>query len=305
MRSSRQILVLALVSIVALFACRSKQDGSIEGSIVPPGTPARITALQDGKEMLTVPAGGQDGKFKLVLAAGNYSINVSVPGSPHPLRFDGISVRPGEMTVLPPIQLMPSSGTGVLSGKVTPPRPGARITLMYEGKERAAVQTDHDGRYEFKELAAGSYVVQANAPGHADDAVPVVITDNQKTEQNAVLLPIASVNGVDWTSGKIRATGIGLPPQNAANKTVSREMAKRAALADAERNLLRTIEQIHIDADRDVKAAMGNKKVERKIQGFIKGHTIVSERELDDGRYEVILELPLSGPSGLSRYIAE
>jgi hypothetical protein len=35
-----------------------------------------------------------------------------------------------------------------------------------------------------------------------------------------------------------------MPPQNAATVTIRREMAKRAALADAQRNMLRTIEQI-------------------------------------------------------------
>jgi hypothetical protein len=31
----------------------------------------------------------------------------------------------------------------------------------------------------------------------------------------------------------------------------------------------------------------------------------VSKREFEDGKVEVILELPLTGPSGLSRYIIE
>jgi len=32
---------------------------------------------------------------------------------------------------------------------------------------------------------------------------------------------------------------------------------------------------------------------------------VVSERDLEGGRIEIMLELPLTGPSGLSRAIAE
>jgi len=296
--------VLALF-VLLLFACRAKQDGTIEGMIVPPGTSARISAMQNGKNILTVPAGGQDGKFKLALAAGTYTINVTVPDSPYPLNLNNITVKSGETTILPPMKLMPSAGKASLSGNVIPPHPGSEVKLIYEGKERAAVHTDREGKYEFKELPAGTYVVQAKSPGHAEDTARVVITGNQKIEQTAVLFPIVSIDGVDWAAGKIRATGIGMPPQNATNDSVRRAMAQRAALADAQRNMLRTVEQIRISDNQDVKDAMRSKNVASKIQGFLKGYSVVSERELEGGRIEVVLELPLNGPAGLSRYIVE
>ena len=85
------------------------------------------------------------------------------------------------------------------------------MTAVREGKEQAAVHADREEKYEFNEEPAEAYFVQANAPRHADDAISVVITDNQKTEQKAVLLPITAINGVDWGSGKIHATGYGMP----------------------------------------------------------------------------------------------
>ncbi len=297
-------IVLALVVLLSI-ACHTKQEGTIEGMIVPQGMSARISAMQNGKNILTVPAGGQDGKFKLALAAGTYTINVTVPDSPYPLNLNNIVVKAGETTMLPPIELMPSVGKASLTGKVIPPRPGSEVKLMYEGKERAAVHPDREGKYEFKELPAGTYVVQTNSPGHAEDTARIVITGNQKVEQTTVLFPIISIDGVDWVAGKIRATGIGMPPQNATNDSVRRAMAQRAALADAQRNMLRTIEQVRISDDQDVKDAMRSKKVALRIQGFLKGYTVVSERDLEDGRIEVVLELPLTGPVGLSRYIAE
>ena len=50
---------------------------------------------------------------------------------------------------------------------------------------------------------------------------------------------------------------------------------------------------------------MSDKNFASKIQGFLKGYTVVSERELQDGKFEIVLELPLNGPAGLSRYITE
>jgi hypothetical protein len=305
MRIVWQKKFLFLLVIAFLSACLAKQDGTVEGTIVPPGAPAHITALMGNKEIVTVAAGEKDGRFRLSLPAGVYTINITVPSSPYPLCLNNIVVKAGETTTLSPVDRTQTAGKSILCGKVTPPRPDAEVKLLYEGKERAAVHTDTEGKYEFKELPAGTYVMQANAPGHANDAAQVVITENQKVEQNAVLLPITPIDGVDWAAGKIRAVGTGTPPQNAANETVRREMTKRAALADAQRNMVRTIEQIRINAGQTVKTAMNSPNIALKVQGFLKGYTVVSERQLDDGKIEVILELPLTGPAGLSRYVTE
>ena len=306
MLSLRQLLQFCILLILfSLFSCQTKQNGAVEGSVVPPGTTARIAAVQDGKTILTVSAGAQDGKFSLTLPAGIYTINVAAFDSPYPLNLSNIVVKSGETTALPPIELTLPAGKASLSGKIIPLRLESEVKLIYEGKERAAVHTDTEGKFEFKELPAGTYVLQANAPGHAEDTAQVVLGENQKVEQNAVLFPITSIEGVDWTTGKIRSIGIGLPPQNAANDSIRRAMAQRAALSDAQRNLLKIIEQIRLDADKNVKTAMNDKNFATKIQGFLKGYTVVSERELQDGKFEIVLELPLNGPAGLSRYITE
>lgn len=301
-RAQRNAVV---VFFLLLCACQAKQDGAIEGAVVPAGTAASISALQGDKNILTVNAAGRDGKFRLALAAGSYTVRVSAPTSPYPLQLNDIVVKSGETTILPPIELTPPAGKSVLTGKVTPPRPDGEVKLIYEGKERAAAHTDREGKYEFKELPAGTYEVRATAPGHSEDVAQVVIPENKNVEQTSVLFPIVSIDGVDWAAGKIRATGIGLPPPNAANDSIRRAMAERAALADAQRNMLRTIEQIRIDSGRNVKDVMRSRNTATKIEGFLKGYAVVSERELEGGKIEVVLELPLSGPAGLSRYISE
>ncbi len=296
------ILVLFVLTSVAMSAT---QEGAVEGTLIPPGASAQVSAIREGNTIATVRAEGQDGKFRLTLAAGTYTITVSAPVSSFPIRLDNVVVKPGETTLLPPLRIVPGSGKAVLAGRIIPPRPDSEVRLIYEGKERAAVHTDQEGRYEFKELPAGTYEVRAKAPGHADDIAPVVILENQTVQQTAVLFPIVATDGVDWTAGKIRATGVGSPPPNAENAGQARAMAQRAALADAQRNLLRTVEQIKIDGERSVRTIMRSRNAAERIQGFLKGYTVVSERELEGGRVEIVLELPVTGPAGLSRYITE
>jgi len=302
MRTFGKLILILLV--LSLDACHAKQEGAVEGTIVPPDASAQVMAIREGNTVVTV-RGGQDGKFRLGLAAGTYTISVSTSASTFPVRMDGVVVKPGETTTLPPLQLTPPAGKAALIGRIIPPRPNSEVKLIYEGKERASVHADEEGRYEFKELPAGTYEVRATAPGHADDIAPVVIPENETVQQTDVLFPVVAINGVDWAAGKIRATGIGLVPPNAANASTARAMAQRAALADAERNLLRTVEQIKIDGEHQVGTLMQNRTVATRIQGFVKGYTVVSERELEGGRYEIILELPLTGTAGLSRYITE
>jgi len=295
--------MIPLLLTISLLACQSRKDSAIEGSIVPAGSAASVTIMRDGKDVLAIPVTTQDGSFRAAVAAGIYAVAITAPGAALPIRLEGIVVRAGEATKLSPITVTPIVGSAILCGKVVPPQPGCEVKLIYEGKERASVQTDKEGRYEFKEIPAGTYEVRAIAPGHAEDRAPVSITEDGKAEHTAVLLPITPIEGVDWTGGKIRATGIGLPPPDAPNATVRKAMAERAALADGQRNLLRTIEQIRIDNNRDIRTAMGNRNFAEKIQGFVKGYTVASTRELDNGKIEVVLELPLTGLSGLSRYV--
>jgi len=295
-------IVLLVLSSLALGAA---QDGAVEGTLEPSDASAQVAAVRDGATVATVTAGGQGGKFRLPVAAGTYTIIVSAPVSSFPIRLEDVVVRPGETTTLSTLQIMPGSGKAVLAGRIVPPRPDSEVKLIQEGKERAAMRADQEGRYEFKELPAGTYEVRVTAPGHADDITPVVIPENQRVRQTAVLLPIVATDGVDWTAGKVRATGVGLPPANAENAAQARAMTQRAAMSNAQRNLLRTVEQIKIDGGRTVGNLMSSRNTAERIQGFVKGYTIASERQLEDGRIEIILELPLTGPSGLSRYLAE
>ncbi|MDZ7288345.1 MAG: LPP20 family lipoprotein [candidate division KSB1 bacterium] len=103
-------------------------------------------------------------------------------------------------------------------------------------------------------------------------------------------------NGVvDWGQQRIRATGIGAPRPDAppgAQRAGAIEAAKLAAL----RNLLQTVQGVNISSETTVRNAMvENDVINTKVQGIIRGYTIVDTRYLSDQSVEVEIEVPLSG----------
>lgn len=299
---TRALLLILIVIALAAAACRQKQQGTIEGTVLPPGAAATVTVLQQDRTVGSVRTAG-DGRFRFELAPGAYRLSAAAGTVRRSI--DNVSVRTGERILLPPIDLAAAKGAAVLSGRVICPEKACEVALIQEGVERAAVQAGPEGRYEFKELPAGEYTVVAKAPGHAADSARVAVPGEGAVRQDVLLLPISSQTGVDWAAGTIRATGIGLPPKDAANPTVRRAMAQRAALADGERNLLRQVEEVRLDGTRTVKEAMADRAVTVRITGFLRGYRVVTERDLDGGKVEVVLEVPLNGPAGLTRILAE
>ena len=298
-------LIFLVLSLVFLFACPSKQDGALEGTVVPPSAGVMITVTQNGKIQTSVGANMQDGKFRMPLPSGAYDVSVSVQSSPYPMTFPAVLVEPGKTTTLPPISFAQPSGHAVLAGRVLPGGSTTRIALYAEGRERASLNPDGEGKYQFKELSAGTYTIQSVATGYAQDAVEVNLTNDQAMTQNMRLLYVSVISGVDWAAGKVRATGVGMPPATAVNATIKREMARRAALVDAQRNLLNAINQIKTGPDQSLKSLWGEKKYASIVSGFIRGYTVTGERELSGGKIEVDVELPLTGRTGLTQYLSE
>jgi hypothetical protein len=301
MRSSKIILFVALF---ALISCRERQYGTIEGMIVPPNAMPRITVTQRGRTIMTSGAKVEDGRFKIVLPPGTYDISVTMASSPFPITFPGTAVEAGKTTVIPRIVMSRHSGNAILAGRISPGGDGTRVTLFHDGVELASANASDDGRYEFTGLSGGRYSIQVSAADYARDILEVNIADDSRTTQNIRLLYVSSIYGVDWTAGIIRATGIGVPPATV-NATSRRELAKRAALADAQRNLLKIIEQIKTGPNESLKAFWGDHQYSQKLQGFLKGYRVTAERELSDGKIEIELELSLTGTDGLSRHITE
>ena len=298
-----RLLISILVLSMILTACPAKKDGAIEGQISPSGTDIRIAALQQNKVIVQTDVSPLDGRFRMSLPAGTYDIKVTVSTSPLPVMLSGIMVKGGETTPLGTITFAPTKGTGTIAGKINPSTAGTRVLLIADGIERASVNTSPDGRYAFEGLPSGSYTVQAASSGYSNDTAPIVVTDNARSLQDFRLIYITAIEGVDWSAGKIRARGIGLPPKQAPTPTVKHEMAKRAAIVDAERNLVRIIELINIAPGQPISLAFSEKTFTQKLQGYLRGYQLIAERDMDGGKVEVELELPLTGPGGLSSYL--
>lgn len=203
--------------------------------------------------------------------------------------------------LLSPFSPAQGAGAAGLSGVIHPA--GATVRLVSESGRRATVTTAPDGRYEFGTLSDGKYILQASAPGYASDALEVRISGGRSAEQNLRLLYISRIDGIDWSKGIIRATGRGIYPADSPNRPAAREMAKRAALSDAERNLLWIVEQIKVGPNQDLVSLPPRSYIAR-IKGYLQGFRVVDERDSGSG-VEVELELPLTGPGGLTRFISD
>ncbi len=297
-------LLLPWCCLAVLLSCQTRREGAVEGKVVPPCPGVRIIVSQTGRDRGTVDADARDGRFRVVLAPGKYDVRIRSVALPFPITVAGVNVDPGKTSTLPPFQMTRISGTAAISGTVMPGGPGTRVTLLYEGREQASVAAAPDGRYEFTALPAGDYTLTASSPGYASDTVKIRASSELRVSQNIRLFFISPLDGVDWDKGVIHARGKGVYPPDSTNRTAMHEMARRAALSDAERNLLRIIEQIKLDSNHSLKTAMTSGTFTTKIEGYLKQFRIVEEHDVIGG-LEVEIELPLTGSNGLSRFISD
>lgn len=293
-------VAFALLAVV-LTACPSKKEGYIEGTVIPPSPDIRVSASQEGRTIVDTAIGPQDGRFRIVLPPGSYDIALASPSSPFPLVLSGVIVRPGETTLLDPISLgPPPEGSAVVKGVIQAAGAGTTVALVSGGIERASVSTNAKGAYVFERMLPGDYTLQVRSPGYADDSRSLTLMDGRTDTVDIRMIYISSLEGVDWKTGLLRVRGVGLPPPQAPTPTIRREMAKRAALADAERNLLRMMELVQVGPEEKLTTLLGEKTYVQKLEGVISGHRIAADRDLNGGRVEIELELPLTGPGGLT-----
>lgn len=111
---------------------------------------------------------------------------------------------------------------------------------------------------------------------------------------------------INWDKGLVEAIGIGAPSSMAKSLAHGRLMARRAAIADAQRNLLKSVEGVQVTAETTVKNFQTtNDSVKTKVFDMIKEAKIVKEQQLADGTCQVTLRISLYGTSGLSKIISD
>ncbi|MFH0802741.1 MAG: hypothetical protein V2A78_10220 [bacterium] len=109
---------------------------------------------------------------------------------------------------------------------------------------------------------------------------------------------------VNWSKGVIKATGMGVPAKFARNEAQAKATARRAAVVDAQRNLGEIIKGVNIDSETTVKnLELESDVVHTRMQAFIKGAQILSEKQNVDGSYEVIMSVPMYGDDSLGQIV--
>lgn len=101
---------------------------------------------------------------------------------------------------------------------------------------------------------------------------------------------------VNWQTGLVKATGIGAPPENAANMAQARAMALRAATVVARRNLLEVVKGVQIDSATTVENYMVKEDlIVSQVQGFLQNSQILNTKYMSDGSVEVEVGISLRG----------
>lgn len=110
----------------------------------------------------------------------------------------------------------------------------------------------------------------------------------------------AEMQSVAGSADRMTAIGYGYFP---AGMPVGRAklMARGAAIADAQRNLVGSIKGTAVDAERSVADYVTiSDIVKTKVNGMVTGARIVAEKVLADGVYEVRMEVPMYGAGSIS-----
>ncbi|HYE94289.1 MAG TPA: hypothetical protein VEA38_24870 [Terriglobales bacterium] len=102
-------------------------------------------------------------------------------------------------------------------------------------------------------------------------------------------------NGVNWSTGVITATGLGVPPPNALSAAQGRALAVTAATAVARANLLEVIRGVAIDRDTTVANMMATDLIRQRVSGIVRGAHVVRTRDVGDGAVEVTVAMRATG----------
>ena len=117
---------------------------------------------------------------------------------------------------------------------------------------------------------------------------------------------ISAYGSINWEQGVVEAVGIGVPSLLAKSPAQARLMARRAAIVNAQRNLLATIEAVKVTAETTVQnLETTSDTVRTRVTGIVKGAKIADEQLLADGSYQITLHIDLFGRGGLTEIITD
>lgn len=110
-----------------------------------------------------------------------------------------------------------------------------------------------------------------------------------------LMCSVAMAAGADFELNRVEADGFGLPPAYAVSEAQARLMARRAAIADAQRNLAEQIAGVQVDSETTVQnLQVASDVVHTRVSALLKGAKVISE-SYEDGACHVVMALPLYG----------
>jgi len=117
---------------------------------------------------------------------------------------------------------------------------------------------------------------------------------------------LGAKGSVNWDQATVEAVGFGVPSRIAKSPAQAQLMARRAAIVDAQRNLLETIEGVKVDAETTVQNfELTNDVVKTQVSGMVRNSRIINEQQLADGTYQVTMGINLYGQGSLSQIITD
>ena len=124
----------------------------------------------------------------------------------------------------------------------------------------------------------------------------------------AIILSVAAQADAapNWNTNTIEVTGMGVAPPRSISPAHASMQARRAAVADAYRQLAEVVSGVNVDSETTVEQMMlTSDVVKTRVSAVIRGARIVSEGELAGGGYSVTMQLSLFGENGLAETVIE
>lgn len=110
---------------------------------------------------------------------------------------------------------------------------------------------------------------------------------------------------VNWDRLVIKAVGQGMLPGDMESQSEAEKIARECALADARRNLESTVLAVRVAGENSVrKVTAESENLKSAVAVAVASSTVISERQLPDRSFEVILQMPLTGKRGLMSFVA-
>ncbi|MEO0812282.1 MAG: hypothetical protein AAFY60_05405 [Myxococcota bacterium] len=100
---------------------------------------------------------------------------------------------------------------------------------------------------------------------------------------------------INWTDKTITVTGSGAPSLKAPNVAVARLNAERAAKMDALRNVVEAVKGVKVSGNRSAGDAMKLGTVQTKVEGIVRGFTVLDTKYYSDGGVDVIVQVNIDG----------